>query len=189
MEDFRNLVITVVGSTGLEIRGGQFEIAFLEYLMTLRRELLKFEAEARLVYDEWRHEGGSFKAETDFFINYGVPLFEYWLTKVYPFNKENLTVAIGRHSAVDSNYKIKYEFKKNEYMTIKSVLQSLDLTDTESDVEKAATLLLINAVKSISRTFSSLIELDYKIYTSDSNVVVDGYSIAVDYEAAGRIKK
>ena len=188
MGSFKAFAEQILSQTRLEIAGGIIEIAFLEYIMNNQAQLSDFEAGARRLFEEWQSGGGSFLAETDFFIKHGAHLFFLWLTEVFPFNVENLNIDVGAHSAVDSQYKIHYNYQIDEMIVMRTALKKNQIYGEEA-IRDVATFLLTNAVKSISKTFSSIINMDYKIFTASLDCVIDVFSIAVDYEAAGRIRK
>lgn len=188
MSNFKGFISTIIGRTGLNVSGGAMEIAFADYLTQIREELLSFQEKTGIIYEKWQSSGGAFLAETDFFIKHGIVLFSLWLTEVFPFNGDDLKIKVAALGAVDSEYQIKYTFQLDEFVFLKSALNKKNLLN-DDNLKKAAILILINAIKSISNIFSTTIDLDYKIFTTRTDVIVNDFSITIDYEAAGRIKK
>ncbi|MHA1144828.1 MAG: hypothetical protein ACTSRW_08840 [Candidatus Helarchaeota archaeon] len=188
MRSFKEFAERIVEKTGLDVVGGLIEVTFLEYITENQDELSAFEIGAKRLYEEWQEEGGSFLAETDFFVKHGAHLFYLWLTEVFPFNIENLSINVTAHGAVDSQYSIQYNYQIDEIILIRTALKKHGLLNDQA-LENSYTFFLTNAVKSISRTFSSIINMDYKIFTANLICNQEDFSVTVDYEAAGRIRK
>ncbi|MHC1592006.1 MAG: hypothetical protein ACXQS8_07960 [Candidatus Helarchaeales archaeon] len=188
MRRFKDFAETIISKTHLGIEGGITEITFLEYITSMKDELISFETKARAMHEEWSSAGGSFLSEADFFVKHGEQLFKLWLTELFPFNKDELVIKTASHGAVDSQYKISYMYGIDELILIRTALTKNGMP-AEEKAPDASTYLLINATKSISKTFSSILNMDYKIFTANIEIQKDEFSLLVNYEAAGRIRK
>jgi len=164
------------------------EIAFLEYVTELKTVLWNFEEKAKKLFTKWKAKGGGFFSDVgDFFIKQGPDLFRIWLTEIFPFSNNHLIINCSKHSAVDSQVKISYYYQKDEIEALKNILTVQNVIN--HNLKDAASKLLVNAIKIISKSFTAIIEMEYKIFTSQLDVLDANEVIVVDFSGAGRVRK
>ena len=164
------------------------EIAFLEYVTELKTVLWNFEEKAKKLFTAWKERGGGFFTDvSDFFIEQGQDLFQIWLTEIFPFNPHYIIITCSKHSAVDSQVNVNYFYQKDESDAIKEAMEAQNIINY--NLTDAASLLLVNAIKIISKSFTAIIGLEYKIFTSGLEVLDTGGIICVDFYGAGRVRK
>ena len=164
------------------------EIAFLEFVTELKTSLWNFEEKAKKLFTKWQSKGGGFFSDVgDFFIKQGPDLFRIWLTEIFPFNSNHLLINCSKHSAVDSQVKVSYHYQKDEIEILKNVLKVQNIINFNLD--DATSKLLANAIKIISKSFTSIIGMEYKIFTSKLEVLNANDVIIVDFSGAGRVRK
>ncbi len=178
----------IIRNTRLEVEGGQMEIAFLEYVTELKTVLWNFEEKAKKLFTFWKEHGGGFFIDvSDFFIQQGSDLFRIWLTEIFPFNSHYLIVTCSKHSAVDSQIQVNYFYQKDELDAIREVLTVQNIIN--HNLTDAASKLLVNAIKIISKSFTAIIEMEYKIFTSNIEVLDADGVVCIDFSGAGRVRK
>ena len=164
------------------------EIVFLEYVTELKTVLWNFEEKAKKLFTKWKSRGGGFFTDvSDFFIQQGPDLFKIWLTEIFPFSPNHIIINCSKHSAVDSQVKINYYYQKNELDVLREKMTVANIVNY--DIKDAAAKLLVNAIKIISKSFTAIIEMQYKIFTSSLNVLDANDVIVVDFFGAGRVRK
>ncbi|MHC1592007.1 MAG: hypothetical protein ACXQS8_07965 [Candidatus Helarchaeales archaeon] len=188
-QDFQIMSYNIIKHSGLEIAGGRLDEIFHQYIKTIKEEIiLNFQQSVAQMWEEWEKDHHS-KGIADFFHRKGKTLFELWLTKLYPFERDKLTLEFPQgHSSVDAQMIITYLYEKREIDYIRFVLNKLELFD-KSEVD-AARMLFVNAIKSISPYFSTLVGTQFKIYTENINEyeIEVNKSLFIEFQGAGRIK-
>ena len=150
--------------------------------------LWNFEEKAKKLFTSWKERGGGFFTDvSDFFIKQGPDLFRIWLTEIFPFNSHYLIITCSKHSAVDSQVKVNYYYQKDEIDAIREVIAAQNIINF--NITDAASKLLVNAIKIISKSFTAIIEMQYKIFTSALDVLDADDVICIDFSGAGRVRK
>ena len=183
-EKFRNFIERIFESSQLQIAAGAIQKAFREEIFLNAEEIHKYLKKMKVLWENWKK-----KSKTDF-ISYfmddlGSMVFMAWLSEIFSFDLKQIEINCPRGpSSVDSLLEITYNFSKNELKTVKDLLVEHDIDGEE---EKVARTLLIEAVKSISDTFSKIIGQPYKIFTSDVELSKKRGGLRVSYKGAGRV--
>ncbi|NHI92876.1 MAG: hypothetical protein EAX96_10275 [Candidatus Lokiarchaeota archaeon] len=186
--EFQKFADTIIRRTRLEVEGGIMDIAFLEYITEFKTVLWNFEEKAKKLFTSWKEKGGGFFSDVgDFFIKQGPDLFRIWLTEIFPFSSKHIIINCSKHSAVDSQVKINYYYQKNEIEALRNIMTVQNIINF--DLKDAAAKLLVNAIKIISKSFTAIIEMEYKIFTSRLDVLDANDVIIVDFFGAGRVRK
>ncbi|NHI94073.1 MAG: hypothetical protein EAX96_16405 [Candidatus Lokiarchaeota archaeon] len=173
----------------MSVMGGIMEYTFLEYISQKEYGINDFETEALKLYNSWQSTGGRLTTGiSDFFKQKGSDLFKKWLSEVFPFNEENLSIDVNTHSEVDTQYNIIYVFQPKEIQAVKDILAIQKL---ESQIKDVLISLFINSVKIISRVFKTLIGEPYKIFTSslDVDFIDEKSNCTIDFKGAGRVQE
>lgn len=189
-ERFRILVYNIINLSQLKIEGGKLQAIFRHYLRNAAPEALElFQQYVNNHFKDWLGKGGSIEGISGFISQNGRDLFQYWLSEIFPFEKESLIIDCPEgHSAVDSQLIISYVYEKAELDYIKFVLDKLEFHGWKEKINDVARILFVDAIKSISDYFENLVGTKYKIYTENINLYeinVNG-SIFVEFQGAGR---
>lgn len=188
-KDFQVMSYNIIKFSGLEIAGGRLEEIFRRYVGSLKDDVvMSFQQAVAQMWDEWESQSRA-SGISDFFHQRGSELFTLWMCKLYPFEDKKLTLDFPKgQSSVDALVVLSYIFEKRELDYIRFILEKLDING-KSEYD-AARVLFVNAIKSISDYFSSLIGTQFKIYTEDINEyeIEVNNSLYIEFQGAGRIK-
>ncbi|MHA1764743.1 MAG: hypothetical protein ACTSVK_00605 [Promethearchaeota archaeon] len=185
---FQNFTNFIMFKTQLSVMGGVMDYTYLEYISQKEYGIAEFETEAIKLFSSWKSSGGGMRSGiSDFFKQKGDELFRKWLTEVFPFNGENLSIRVDSHSEVDTQFYIKYVYGPKEITAIKDILAIQKL---EAELKDVMIKLFINSIKIISRVFKTLIGEPYKIFTSglDVDFFEDQKICTIDFKGAGRVQ-
>ena len=185
-ERLENFIERIFESSHLKIEAGAIQKAFQEEIFLNAEEVHKYIKNMQEVWNNWK-----LSAETTvvskFIEEMGGYIFIIWLSDVYPFNLKKIEANCPSGvSAVDSRLHVAYTFDKNELKIIRSLL---DKHSIEAQEDVVARTLIVEAIKSISGTFSKIIQQSYKIFTSDVILVPGKGTVRVQYAGAGRVVK
>jgi hypothetical protein len=187
-KEFVEFTNNIIAKSNLEVAGGLATKYFEDYIVTgLGEKLFEFQEKTKTLYEDWSKRAGAFLSIADFFQKNGPSLFKTWLSEIFPFKKKYLIIESGKHSAVDSQISITYYFHEEETKAIKN---SLFMNNLKEKTEKeAAIFLFTNAIKSISKYFTLLIDKEYKIFTSSlESMQIEDELITIEFKGAGRVK-
>ncbi len=184
------MVYNIINLSQLRIEGGKLQSIFRHYLKNASPEaLILFQQYVNNHFQQYKTQGGSIEGISGFISTNGRDLFQYWLSEIFPFQKESLIIDCPEgHSAVDSQLIISYVYDKAELDYIQFVLEKLEFHEWKEKINDVARILFVDAIKSISDYFENLIGTRYKIYTENINLYeidVNG-SIFVEFQGAGR---
>lgn len=178
------MVERIVKSSKMVIAGGKMTQAFSEEAK--RGPAEKFINQFHQYYKQWVSKQGSHMISP--FIKWvGKQLFGYFLCFFFSFDQKRLepSVEVGG-SNVDAHITVKYTYTPSELKLIKEIVEKYGIqSQTSQDVAKS---LLSNAVKSITKYLSPIVELSYRLFTSkvDLQLLGDG-SLEVVIRFDGRI--
>ncbi|NVM29107.1 MAG: hypothetical protein HWN65_09695 [Candidatus Helarchaeota archaeon] len=170
----------------LEITDGALPTAFENELVTNKEAVFVFFETINSIYEDWnKYTYNVFIS--DFIHNEGISIFSVWLAEVFPFSFESLDIDCPKGpSTVDALLNITYTYNPNELNLIRRLIAEVNIG---VDEETLAKLLLIEAVKSISRILSEILENEYKFSTESVDTAIENDQLTIKYKAAGRVIK
>jgi len=181
---FEEFIRRIVTTSNFEI--ANIAIAFDNELVIRKEAVFVFFQTINSIYEEWNKFTYNVFI-SDFIHNEGLSIFSVWLAEVFPFNFENLQIECPKGpSTVDAIVNITYKYNAAELNIIHKVLTEYNLS---LDVKTVAQLLLIEAVKSISKILSEILENEYKFFTESVETEVQKNGLTVIYKGAGRVVK
>lgn len=184
LEKFSNFIERILESSHLQIAAGAIRKAFKEEIFLNADEIHKYLNELKIIWENWKK-----KSKTDFISRFveekGPLIFIPWLSRIFNFEAKQIEVNCPRGpSSVDSLLEVSYTFTKNELKAISNLLVKHGIEAQEDEVART---LLIEAIKSISDTFSQIIGQPYNIFTSDVNMIKKKGNLKIEYKGAGRV--
>jgi len=185
-DPFEDFVKRIILASKLEISDGALPAAFDKELLTNKDAVFVFFKTINSIYEDWnKYTYNVFIS--DFIHNEGLSIFSVWLAEVFPFNFDKLEISCPKGpSTVDAFLNISYEYTEKELNIIQNLLAEFNI---DVDFETLAKLLLIEAVKSISKILSEILENDYKFFTEDVHTETCGNGLIIKYKGAGRTIK
>ncbi|NVM55987.1 MAG: hypothetical protein HWN66_19980 [Candidatus Helarchaeota archaeon] len=183
---FEEFVRRIITTSSLEISDGALLSAFENELVTKKDAVFVFFQTIYSIYEDWNKFTYNVFI-SDFIHNEGLSIFSVWLAEVFPFNFDALEISCPKGpSTVDALLYINYSYNEEEMNTIRRLLADYNIS---VNVDRLAKLLLIEAVKSISKVLSEILESEYKISTEDVVTEIRNNELIVKYKGAGRVVK
>ena len=184
IKEFSNFIERIFESSQLQVAAGAIRKAFQEEIFLNADEIHKYLKNMAIVWENWKKDSG-----TDFINRFiedkGGDIFINWLSNIFNFESKQLEVDCPRGpSSVDSILQISYNFSKDELKAISELLLNNGIETPEDEVART---LFLEAIKSISETFSKIIGQPYNIFTSEVNMTKKKGNLKIDYKGAGRV--
>ncbi|NVM55988.1 MAG: hypothetical protein HWN66_19985 [Candidatus Helarchaeota archaeon] len=184
LEKFYNFIERILESSHLQIAAGAIQQAFREEIFLNAEEIHRYLKRMKILLENWKKE-----SKTDFISRFiedlGSILFKTWLSEIFSFELKQIEVNCPRGpSSVDFLLGISYYYNKNELKIIRDLLIKHDINSQEDEVART---LFVEAIKSITDTFSKIIGQPYKIFTSNVDLIMKRGVLQILYEGAGRV--
>ncbi|MHA1650094.1 MAG: hypothetical protein ACTSYB_07855 [Candidatus Helarchaeota archaeon] len=185
-QEFEDFVRRIFNISKLQISDGILPLAFENELIQKKEAVTVFFKTIFSIYEEWcKCTYSSFIS--DFIHSEGISIFSIWLAEVYPFDYERTKIDCPKGpSTEDALVNITYIYNKAELDIIQKLIQEFGIS---VDVETVAKILLIEAIKSISKILSEAVSDDYKIFTDDVSAEYTADNLIVKFKGAGRVIK
>ncbi len=183
--EFTEFVDRIFSKSRLEITGGKLANAFLSEAERDERILKEFINSFKPLWEKWKKDQGKHLI-SPFIEAHGNLIFRKWLTEIFPFQYYSLRLSCLRGpSSVDAVMLLNYFYSPEELKVIESKIKEYDL---DYSTEEVCKILLTNALKSIPKTISEIMEIDYKIMIEkliNYDKTKQGFQVMV--RAVGRI--
>lgn len=169
--DFAQMVERIISASYLEISEGKLELAISDEANHDQEIVESFLNRFQPIWINWKKAKGPHLI-SPFLEVVGPQIFIDFLTKLFCYNPDELNVTIKKgNSNVDAQINLIYSFNEEELKILKKLKNKYGLEQI-ADENEMAKILFSNCIKSLTKFLSNIINIRYRLFTSQINMNV-----------------